>query len=90
VDVLELALEGEDLLLKPIIERLELLYSGMIGIGGARNRPVVTLTELGGGWEGHGVVSCRGEEIVGSVVALFFFVGVIVSEVGVYANGRQV
>ncbi len=88
MDVLELALEGEDLLLKPIIERLELLYSGLIGIGGTRNRPVVTLTEFGGVWEGHGVVGCRGE-IVGFVVA-FFFVEVIVLEVGVYANGRQV
>jgi hypothetical protein len=88
VDVLELALEGEYLLVEPSIERLELLYSGLIGICGTRNRPVVALTECGGGWEGHGVVGCRGE-IVGSAVG-FFFLEVIVLELGVYANGRQV
>ena len=51
LDVLELALEGEDLLLKPIIESLELPYSGNNCIGGARSRPVVMLTEIGGGRE---------------------------------------
>lgn len=74
LDVLELVLEGEDLLLEPIIERLELLYSGMIGVAGTRNRPVVALTEIGGGSKGHGVVACCHGVIVGSVVA-FFLVG---------------
>jgi hypothetical protein len=32
--MLELALEGEDLLLKPAVEGLELLWSRMIGIYG--------------------------------------------------------
>jgi len=58
--VLELALEGEDLLLKPAVEGLDLLYSSMVGIYGTvavkgcgtQNWSVVALTESGRGREG--------------------------------------
>ena len=84
--MLELALKGKNLLLKPVIERLELLCSGTIGVCGTQGGSVVALTELRRGRESHGVVGRCGE-----FVFAFFFVGkVVVFEVGVEANRRQV
>jgi hypothetical protein len=85
--VLELALEGKNLFLKPVIERLELLYSGAIDVCGTQDGSVVALTGLRRGRESHGVVCCCGK-FVGSVTAFFFVGKVVVFDVGVEANRR--
>jgi hypothetical protein len=77
------------LLLEPVIERLEVFYSSMIGICWTLNGPVVALTEPRSGRKSHGVACCRGK-LVGSVVAFFVVGKVIVLGVVVDVNGRQV
>ena len=91
--MLELALEGEDLLLKPAVEGLELLWSRMIGIYstaavkgcGTESWSVVALTGSCGKREGH---SCG--KVVGIVVAVFVFGKVVIWDVVVDANRRKI